>query len=359
VRLPALGARRDHAERYLFLVVAAFALSVAATRVFLAATGYPKVGGGGLHIAHMLWGGLLLVVASILPLVRVGSSVLVISSIAGGIGVGLFIDEIGKFITENNDYFFAPAAPLIYGAVLLLVALWVAVARRRGDGADEVLQSAVEAARDGVDGRLSRERRDQVLGRLETIAASDLPEAGLAARHAELLASPETEVRLVRAGWLENGGPRRLVNRLLPARVERVLVYLALGFTALGALLAAGLLVALLGYGPLPPIPNDGPVEFPQDPAWIYATLLVATGVGIASAIAIGLMATGRTRRGVQVGAWATLVNLVAGGLLTFYVQQFEALGSTVLHLAILGLLLDMGWRLDNPSGKAEAERQG
>jgi hypothetical protein len=115
--------------------------------VFLDLTGYPKVGGGGLHIAHMLWGGLLLIVASILPLVRVGSVVLVISSITGGIGVGLFIDEIGKFITENNDYFFAPAAPLIYGAVLLFVALWVAVARRRGDGAGEVLQAAVEAAR--------------------------------------------------------------------------------------------------------------------------------------------------------------------------------------------------------------------
>jgi hypothetical protein len=347
--LPALGARRDHAERYLFLVVAAFALSVAVTRVFLAATGYPKVGGGGLHIAHMLWGGLLLVVASILPLVRVGSVVLVISSIAGGIGVGLFIDEIGKFITENNDYFFAPAAPLIYGAVLLFVALWVAVARRRGDGADEVLQAAVEAARDGVDGRLSRERRDRILGRLQGIAASDLPEAGLAGRHAELLASPEVEATLVPAGWIENGGPRRLADQLLPARLEKALVYLALAFTALGAVFAAVLLVALLGYGPLPPIPNDGPVEFPQEPVWIYATLLVATGVGLASAIALGLLATGRTRRGLRVGAWATLVNLVAGGLLTFYVEQFGALGSTLLNLAILGLLLDMAWRFDTP----------
>ena len=72
MRIPTLGARRDHAERYLLLMIVAFAVTVAATRWFLALTGYPKVGGGGLHVAHMLWGGLLLVVAALLPLLFVG-----------------------------------------------------------------------------------------------------------------------------------------------------------------------------------------------------------------------------------------------------------------------------------------------
>ncbi len=347
MRLPSLGARRDHAERYLFLVVAAFAISVAVTRVFLAATGYPKVGGGGLHIAHMLWGGLLLVVASILPLMLVGSRVLVVSAIAGGVGVGLFIDEVGKFITENNNYFFAPAAPLIYGAVLLMVSLLVIVSRRGGTSRD-ALQAAVEAARENVDGRLTREHRDEVLAGLERVQEGGDPAlASLASRYTELLVSPEVEARLGTTGWLDNGGPQRLIERLLPVRLERALVYLGLGYTALGAVVSALLLVALLGYGPLPPVADNGPVEFPSEPFWTYALLAVATGVGIASGIAVVLLATGRARRGLRVGAGATLVNLVAGGLLTFYVQQFAALGSTVLHLAILGLLLDMGRRLE------------
>jgi hypothetical protein len=39
-------------------------------------------------------------------------------------------------------------------------------------------------------------------------------------------------------------------------------------------------------------------------------------------------------------------LNLVAGGLITFYVEQFGAVASTVEHLVLLALLLDYGRRL-------------
>ena len=35
---------------------------------FLASTGYPQLGGHGLHIAHLLWGGLLMLIALVLSL---------------------------------------------------------------------------------------------------------------------------------------------------------------------------------------------------------------------------------------------------------------------------------------------------
>ncbi|TMG11601.1 MAG: hypothetical protein E6I06_03940, partial [Chloroflexi bacterium] len=44
-----------------FLIAAV--LTVLALRVYLAAAHYPQLGGNGLHIAHVLWGGLLMVVA--------------------------------------------------------------------------------------------------------------------------------------------------------------------------------------------------------------------------------------------------------------------------------------------------------
>jgi len=95
--------------------------SVLLTRLFLQLTGYPQLGGDGLHIAHVLWGGLLMMVATLLLLLSDGRHKF-FAAVAGGVGFGLFIDEIGKFVTSDVNYFFRPAAVMIY---LIIVLLWL------------------------------------------------------------------------------------------------------------------------------------------------------------------------------------------------------------------------------------------
>ena len=89
-------------------------------RAFLASTGYPQLGGHGLHIAHLLWGGLLMLIALVLLLAFIGRHIQSSAALLGGIGFGTFIDELGKFITSDNNYFFQPAIPLIYIIFVLL-----------------------------------------------------------------------------------------------------------------------------------------------------------------------------------------------------------------------------------------------
>src|SRR5258707_11992323 len=108
------------AERYVRILMVSFASAVVVTRLFLTLTGFPKIGGGELHIAHLLWGGLLLFIASILAILLANRWVYVTSALLSGIGVGLFIDEVGKFITQNNDYFYPLAIPIIYAFFLML-----------------------------------------------------------------------------------------------------------------------------------------------------------------------------------------------------------------------------------------------
>lgn len=350
MRRPLIGVRRDRGSRYLLLTTASFAVTVMAVRVYLDTAGYPKVGGGGIHVAHMLWGGLLLVVAALVLQLFVGRRALILSSLAAGIGVGLFIDEVGKFITESNDYFFAPAAPIIYGAVLLLVLVWLRV---RGDDRPspaEATQGAIEALRDLADGRLSATDRDRAVARLG--AAGALPDgADLQSGLQAILGSPDTTARLARSGLVEAGEAQRLIHRLLPDRLERILIRIGLSISVLEAVVAF-LLAAVVLSGDVASSPvAAGPIEYPSEPAWLLLVALVWIVVGVANGAALVLSLAGRHPLGMAIAQYAVLTGLVAGGLLNTFVSQLGALSDVLLQLGMLLLILDQRRRLRTEEG--------
>ncbi len=125
-RADSFVARRHHPARNIEIraLLDTFFVCAIATiliiRLQLWATHYPKLGGGKLHIAHLLWGGLGMLIAIVLLLSFLGQARRHTGAIVGGIGFGFFIDEIGKFVTSDNDYFFKPAAGMIYIVFILL-----------------------------------------------------------------------------------------------------------------------------------------------------------------------------------------------------------------------------------------------
>jgi hypothetical protein len=154
--------------------------TVLLTRELLAATGYPQVGGSKFHIAHVLWGGLLLLAGLMLALAFLSPIAKPVAAVLGGIGFGLFIDEVGKFVTKDVDYFYRPAIAIIY---VCFVVLWLVIRRlsRQRFTAEEATLIGLEALQRAAVGGLSAERRAHVLRLLGPA------ETGLAPRVRELL----------------------------------------------------------------------------------------------------------------------------------------------------------------------------
>ncbi|WP_305093514.1 hypothetical protein [Prescottella sp. R16] len=211
--VPSVGPRRPrmlrdaHADVLVETFVVIGILTILVTRAYLHATGYPQIGGSTLHIAHALWGGLAMVIALVIVFSFLGALPRMVAVVAGGIGFGLFLDEVGKFVTQTNDYFFQPSVAIMYVVVvaLLLLNRWIHDARRRSGSED--LANAAATAADGLVRGLTASRRDQARQQLRRAAATGT-DPGTVAAVEELLAHCGTRP----AGRFDGVG-RRLHDR--------------------------------------------------------------------------------------------------------------------------------------------------
>jgi hypothetical protein len=175
--LPASTDARALARFDVFLCSAV--ATVLVVRAALAITGYPQVGGNGLHVAHVLWGGLLMGVAVVMLVVSPGSRARARAALVGGIGFGLFIDEVGKFLTKDVNYFFKPAVAIIYATFVAFYIVTREVLRYRPMTDRRRLAIAAQALADLSLNQLDRASRDHALAMLAGISgASEL--AGMA-----------------------------------------------------------------------------------------------------------------------------------------------------------------------------------
>lgn len=174
----------EHLDLFLVTAVAA----VMFIRIFLKVTGFPRLGGDTLHVAHMLWGGILMLVAIIVLISFLGSGSRKIAAVLGGAGFGAFIDEVGKFVTHDNDYFFRPSLAIIYTVFILT---YLAIRSLHRDGRATRTEFVVNALREAEQiaiGDLDHEERDRALGYLEKCNPND----ALVVQLREMLQSSET-----------------------------------------------------------------------------------------------------------------------------------------------------------------------
>ncbi|MGW8251443.1 MAG: hypothetical protein ACWGO1_12430, partial [Anaerolineales bacterium] len=323
-----------------------FAASVSLTRLFLVLTGYPKLGGEGLHIAHMLWGGLLLFAAALLPIIFANRWVYLLGSLLAGVGIGLFIDEVGKFITHNNDYFFPAAAPLIYAFFLICVLVYLQVNRPPAREPRAELYAALEMMEDVLDHDLDASERAEVVSQLQfVVAQKDQPElAKLAQALLEYVSQENIYIAPSSPGYTSKASAKLLQLEERYFTQFRFRSLLALGIAGLGIVSLIIPIQTISSY--FQPVAlasglaGSSPIGSISLTDWFFQLQILQGLVGVLLVISTVLLLTNRERQGIRLSYFALLIYLTVVNLLLFYYNQFSTiLAATVQFVLLLGVL--------------------
>lgn len=300
--------------------------TVLVIRLYLYLTGYPQVGGDTLHIAHMLWGGLGMVIAFGFLLLFASSVWKPVAALVGGIGFGTFIDELGKFITNDNDYFFRPTASIMYAVFIVLYFGARYLDRKREPTEADHLYLAAQGVAWQAIGKLDKRRQKEALSHLDASENS----SELADQLREMLESAEV---------VEDSEQSRILTMRDKAAdlywrfvEQRWLLPVVIGLFVIRALdIVITLVVGFFVTG-----------EYDLgDGLSVFEWLSFAAGAVTGFLAVYGLMMIIRRRRvqALQAFAASTFVALFFGQFFAFASQQFIAMIGLVLNLVILGIL--------------------
>jgi hypothetical protein len=290
-------------------------------RAFLVLTGFPRIGRGELHIAHMLWGGALMLIALLLLLAYLDRPIQHVAAVVAGLGFGTFVDEIGKFVTADNDYFYRPAIALIYVVFVGVFLAARALAGRQRLTEREALANAIDLIEVTVDRHLQPEDRTRIEALL---GAAHHPHRGLVADMTRYLES--VPARPDDVPWFE------AIPRAFAARYERLAGHPAF---------IRGLTVAVIVYtasavaGSTIVIASAAsPVS--SQPLTVSAVGQVASTLVGAALVGIGLVALPSSRATAY--RWllrGVLVWILVTQVFIFYDSQLAGLGGLAINLIV------------------------
>ncbi|MEU3166765.1 hypothetical protein [Streptosporangium sp. NPDC006930] len=294
--------------------------AVLVTRAYLQQAGYPQLGGGNLHIAHVLWGGLLMMVGLGVTLAFLGQAARTWGAVLGGVGFGLFVDEVGKFVTQTTDYFYRPAAGIIYLVFATLVTLSQWLKGRTDYSRQERTANAVYAALIGVTSGLTVEQRHAAV---RLVQGSDDALDAAAVRLLGMVPAREAAPGRIRTWWARARATLDGLTRR-PLLVALVVVYLVVQ-----ALLPLVGLALENAHDSL-----DGEQEWGA---------VIGMAASATATVVLALWGAVRLRRdraaAFRLFGTAMLIDILFGQAFAFVVNQFSALpglGADLLILAVV-----------------------
>lgn len=252
------------------------------------------------------------------------------AAVLGGVGFGTFIDELGKFITKDNNYFFEPTVAILY-IIFILIYLFVRYVDSRSTFSEtEYLVNAIEMIKEAVQNDLDRKEKRMALRYLEKCKTDDtfikdlkdiLNKTDLADTPPKSFISQISKQLHILYEFLIN--QRWFVKGTL----------LVFGFSALFTLLASALLVYGIAAGNLTTLIEQNPVSVSsvsQLMSSSFSALLVVLG---------GITIFKNRLRGFTLLKFSVLISIFFTQVFAFYDHQFQALTGLIWNIFLYILI--------------------
>lgn len=340
---------RFRAGQNVVITLLSFAFSVSATRLFLELTGYPQLGGGELHIAHVLWGGLLLFAAALISILFVNDWAATLSSLIAGLGVGLFIDEVGKFITSTNDYFYPSAAPIVYVFFLLTVLLAFQVRQNRPKSTRSRMYEILEKLSEILDRDLSAFEREELIQALAEVGKcedrKDL--ADLADSLRKYLQHQNLQVKSTRPGFLDRVRIRffKFERKYLTKAHLKMTIIIGLIGSAIWSLISPVFFFSIsknttqleVFYNELI---SNRLVRNASGMNWFEARVLMEGSLAVVILVAAFMIIFKSEKNGTWLGMIGLIIAITMVNLLVFYFDQFSTIILATFQFLVLVLIM-------------------
>ncbi len=330
---------REHLDLFLISAIT----SLLSVRLYLELADYPQVGGDTLHIAHMLPGGFLMMFALVMNFTLLGNRTRQLSAVVGGIGFGVFIDELGKFITKDNNYFFEPTIGLIYALFVVLYLAFNFLTKEQTLSSREYQLNALAQLEEAVALDMDKGEKKEVYDLLKKADSRSKVTKELIRLLQSVEVSPEEHHRKLHVLL-------RKIDKSYARfwQKKRSNTYVRAFFTVQAVGIFIGLLVA--NYS------NVDDINLLFDQHVSYGEELII-GQIMASIVSIGFVIYGLIRlprsrlQAFEQFRRATLINIYLTQFFAFSRIQFEALygfGASLIILFLIGFILREERRLEH-----------
>ena len=335
-----LIAKRTDASNHILDFFTWAMLSLFCTRLFLKIFNNPTIGRGDWHIAHVLWGGLFMLFGILISLVFHGKTATKYTTIFAGIGWGLFIDEIGKYITRDNNYWFRPAIIFIYISFVLLFFLYRILEKKSPKNRLSLWYALLEDSQELIHDDLESQEKKELLSKIEKfkkISPSSEEEKILSDLKALVIKTPALKDKYqFSVSKFIATSLKVTYNRIFK---KKLFLYGSITYSfwyildkmvdTIRLFFNSDKLSLLQNY-------YSHYDFFSQTEVYMISLKFVVESI-VAVFFTIGLVnwLNKKTIKGIRYYQWGLLINIFIGSLFKFYFEQFSGVFSLVLALVV------------------------